>query len=396
MTRQYSSGTVFRSETGGRSYSSGTSFVSETQSSFVNVYSEATISWDVTQTITSEVSLSYNLLSSTSVESDATLTWDVLQQTYDEKTLSWNKLTIELLNTGVLVASTANTSGGSNDWGTVDPVEYSPDKAKIKDTQPTIFTNSGPDTETTFLRLSNFNASLPTSGYEIKGIEVFIARSGVLGDFTTGGGKDLIVQLSLNDTLIGNNKADTSTTYDYNGSTFDEVSYGSSSDTWGLGAYLTTETLNDPNFGVSYKANMAGSVYGILVDSIQIKIYYQEATSGNTPVYSEKTLSWNSIGELYSQKTVSWNTRLDILKEYTLSYDIRTPIVSESQLTYNLIQNIESSKTISWTQFSEVYSEKSASYDIIAVTEVYSEKDITYNILQVVNPKVEYPSHQHQ
>lgn len=120
------------------------------------------------------------------------------------------------------------------------------------------------------IKATNLNFSFPT-GTTITGIEVNILRATDTAPTVHVNCKDLEVKLLIANTVSGNNKADTSTTYT---TTLTNVTYGGPGDLWGL-----TPTLSDvvnTGFGVAFRSTLFtdnATMATILIDSINVTLY---------------------------------------------------------------------------------------------------------------------------
>lgn len=118
--------------------------------------------------------------------------------------------------------------------------------------------------------------SIP-EGSTIDGIEVSVERRSAVSGFAV----DRYLQLIKNGSASGDDKADTTTTYT---SSYQTITYGSSSDLWGQS--WSYADINASNFGVRFSANCydLGCEFpvGIAVDFISVKVYYSE---GGLPAF---------------------------------------------------------------------------------------------------------------
>lgn len=133
---------------------------------------------------------------------------------------------------------------------------------------------NGSVTATKTLLATNFGFSVPTDAV-INGIVVEIEKQQTL----TGASdtfKDLSVKLALSSSPTGSSRADASAWPFFSES---YVSYGSSSDTWGL--TLTPTDVNTSGFGVGIQAaDDFGSSFNANVDHIRITVYYTVIVPG--------------------------------------------------------------------------------------------------------------------
>lgn len=91
---------------------------------------------------------------------------------------------------------------------------------------------------------------------------------------------DYLVQLIVNGSRTGDNKADTATSWP---TSYTNKDYGGETDTWGCS--LTPSLVNASNFGVALRvSNGAPFLHQAQVDAIWIKIYY---STGPNPLAAE-------------------------------------------------------------------------------------------------------------
>jgi len=154
-----------------------------------------------------------------------------------------------------------NTDGGE---GAATDVWNGVDNAKESDDLYASSTiNSGDRSD--FLDCSNFNFSDIPDGVDILGIEVRIEKKGSLST----GVRDKIVRLLIDGSPNGNNKAQTSLTWN-NVDTV--VSYGGENDLWGLP--LNLEDIQKSTFSVRIQAEVIGTIRTAYIDSVQMIVYY--------------------------------------------------------------------------------------------------------------------------
>lgn len=175
-------------------------------------------------------------------------------------------------NAPLTCVSTSTGAPGSATWSTPVGADES------DDTYANLFFGSSGTQISAFLKVTNFGFSIP-SGATIDGIVVEIERQDIYGSVNATT-KDHTVQLYKGGTNQGTNKADTSTAW--SAETF--VTYGSSSDLWGL-SFSDTD-INDSGFGVGLAVTQnilaKGPSTGAEVDLIQITVYYTASGGGGT------------------------------------------------------------------------------------------------------------------
>ena len=88
---------------------------------------------------------------------------------------------------------------------------------------------------------------------------------------------DTALKLVVDNTVVGDNKATTSTKW---GLSYSWVSYGGATDKWGLTP--TVAEINASNFGVVLEVKLATTFSGPIayVDAVRITVYYTEAAGG--------------------------------------------------------------------------------------------------------------------
>lgn len=132
------------------------------------------------------------------------------------------------------------------------------------------FATSTGSTTTQYALCSDFGLSVP-SGSTINGIVVSVKKKGTNSIPTSDFVKDNVVKLIKAGTIVGSDKADTSTNWS---STLTSVDYGSSSDLWGT--TWTSGEINSSAFGVAFSANPepGDTVAVASIDSIKITVHY--------------------------------------------------------------------------------------------------------------------------
>jgi hypothetical protein len=170
-----------------------------------------------------------------------------------------------------------STAGGSVDAGTgenddawVNPGNVSADDAT--EAQITAATFDSPDISRR-LQAYNFAFSGLDPAATVDGIIVEIDRRSII----SGSGKDFRVQLASDcnnttstPTFLGNNKADTATTWP---TTSTVATYGTSTDLWGTTG-LTGADITSSNFGICFSASALIANADIGCDFIRMTIYY--------------------------------------------------------------------------------------------------------------------------
>lgn len=194
-------------------------------------------------------------------------------------------------NTGATDAGTgANVSGiGSTAWtnpnniATVSTTDYA-----------RVTINNG---ISNYLQGSNYGFSIPTNS-TINGIVLTIRK-----ERQSGAGNeyyDQAVNLVKNGTVIGNNKAITTTNWGREGQNPPPVTYGASNDTWGVS--WSSDDINAANFGAVISARTPDNIYAS-VFYMQITVYYTTpsgtlewytASSGGTSIGTGS--SFNPVG----------------------------------------------------------------------------------------------------
>lgn len=163
-------------------------------------------------------------------------------------------------------------SGGDENWSDNDDVETSNDNYSVVTLNDNEISN--------YNWIDDFDFAIPV-GATIDGIVVQVERRAQSADKI----KDYAVRLIKNGTIVGSNKADTSTFW-VSSSPDTIVSYGGASDLWGT--TWTRSDINDNDFGVAFsvkKDTTQGSNTDAYVDHISITVHYTEAvvdTDGDT------------------------------------------------------------------------------------------------------------------
>jgi protocatechuate 3,4-dioxygenase beta subunit len=178
---------------------------------------------------------------------------------------------------------TGNTGSGTEAW-------TSPDNIKADDgIVATISGNLADNEITEDLIASNYGFAIPSNA-TITGIEVIIDRRATGTDDV----QDESLRLIKGGSVQGNDKAATSTGWP---ATLTAVTYGSSSDLWGL--TWTPTDINASNFGLAFSAQERGTGTSKVpeVDYIKIKVYYTIPVINKTAIAG--TTTTNSNGEYY-------------------------------------------------------------------------------------------------
>lgn len=146
---------------------------------------------------------------------------------------------------------------------------------------------NGPGTQSSqYLRTTNYGFSIPLNA-NIIGITVRIGRCS--SDVRAGADiKDLEVNLLKGGAMFGSNLADTSTEWP-KGPSISAKNYGGNTENWGV--TWTPTDINDPNFGVSLRAN-SDNDRTATVDYMRISVTYTipgvlnwfTTVSGGTPI----------------------------------------------------------------------------------------------------------------
>jgi hypothetical protein len=255
-----------------------------------------------------------------------------------------------MADTGVLTATSAATTGsGSTAWSNPSWALTPTDTAPTKYATQTLFSG-----QTATLTLSSFSASIP-SGATIDGIEVI--STGKYGQ-TPGTAKDYRVQLKIAGSVVGDNKADTSTVYGSSSSSPTNKTYGSPTDKWGLTTELTPSNLNASGFSVEFQAQWISSFVGIGIDAIQIKIYYTTGGGGTTSVSQSHSFSWNASSFISQAKALSWNARTFTAKNQAFSWNAFENIAHSQSVQWNVEAFVTSPKTIEWNNLAFVKQSK--------------------------------------
>lgn len=261
---------------------------------------------------------------------------------------------------GYTIAGQGTNVGGIGDfaWGTPENITANDN---VRATANTLATG----TVSNYLRASSFGFTVP-SGATIRGIEVQIDRGHSGGTSTSDNAARIVMGgvIGSVDRSISGNWAAAETL----------VTYGSSTDLWGLG--WTADDINSAGFGFALSVNSVLTISR--VDYVQIKVHYDlplnAQYSSSNPysdgklMYKEGAGSWTDIAtsDLYFKTlaspgatTIAYNNTdpstilMDILDKYaadggTVEYDASsidaTGIVID--YTFNLATTLEGIDTV--------------------------------------------------
>lgn len=180
-------------------------------------------------------------------------------------------------------------------------------------TGTTVGTN-GSTVSTVYLVWTNFGFALPSDA-SIQGIEAVIQTTAT-DTGQDGQINDNVVKLYRASLPVGTNKA-SATSRATIGSAV-SITYGSSTDTWGL-TDLTASTLNDTAFGLAFSLTFTLCGWTIVTGTVTLKVYY--TTSGTTDnVVKIVNASATVVGDNKAATTTSWPTS-DTDKTYGGTYD---------------------------------------------------------------------------
>jgi len=184
-------------------------------------------------------------------------------------------LMIMVFSLGLANAAT----GGPNDGGTfvddntgsIGTVAWSSTtNAQTSDDNYATAALSGPNTDSHYLKSTGFGFSIP-AGATITGITVSIEKSSNSSSI-----RDKVVSLVKGGSIIGDDKADTSTNW---GASDTIITYGTSTDLWGQN--WTASDINDANFGFVLSAHhIASGTHVAKIDHVTITVYYYNFGSG--------------------------------------------------------------------------------------------------------------------
>lgn len=175
---------------------------------------------------------------------------------------------------------------GANDAAVGTRSWANPTRIQANDASEATATGVATSTVTSnYIKGTNFGFSIPTDA-TINGILVEWEKRA--SDNSTSFTVDNIVKLVIGGTVSGNNKADTTTHWSIT-STF--VSYGGSSDLWGLSP--TPSDINGSTFGAVLACNMTSAgetITNANMDTLRITITYTAAAGGPQSVVSDTVL----------------------------------------------------------------------------------------------------------
>lgn len=197
-------------------------------------------------------------------------------------------------------------SGSDHSWS-------NPSNAATSNNSRATSTITSSSNVTDYLRSTGFGFTIPSDA-TVTGIEVSIERSGnsISG---VNGVRDNIIRLVKNNTVVGNNKANTGLTWP----TTDTVAtYGNASDLWGT--TWSPAEINHANFGVALSATRtSGGDRTAQVDHVSIKVHYTE----NTPPVANPALTSTcgiDVGLIVDTSTSIDNTELAQMKTALKSF----------------------------------------------------------------------------
>ena len=222
----------------------------------------------------------------------------------------------------------------------------------------TVVGDAGQNASTYHLVRNQFGFALPADA-TILGIEVTITTHTVDGTVLSTI-IDNIVKLYQGSLPVGTNK---STGANRNGFNNDPVAitYGSSTDTWGL--TLDGSDINDTTFGVAYSATFQVTNSILIYDSVSIKVYYT-ASGVVDNVIKIVNASGAVVGNSLADTATSW-PNVDTVKEYGGSGNLWG-----TNLTPANINDIDFGFVVSATVPSGV----TASIDYGTITVIYSQQ----------------------
>lgn len=175
-----------------------------------------------------------------------------------------------------------------------------------------------------YLTAQGFGFSIPV-GSSVDGIVVEIERSSNIDS-----GSDYIVDnvlklIKSDGTIAGADKADRSTHWPTSDA---YVSYGGSTDTWGLA--WSNADINSANFGVALSVEVdAGGDATARVDHIRITVYYTEnATTTST------SSSTSSTSTSYSSTSASTSSTSSSISSTSSSTSMSSSTSSSTSFTY--------------------------------------------------------------
>jgi hypothetical protein len=177
----------------------------------------------------------------------------------------------------------------------MDRVWNDPNNVKVSDDQRARATNDlGSVAYNTYrLKCTNFGFNLPNNAI-IKGIMVEIERY-------RGGINQLVYDeeifiIKSDGSLGSNNKADTSTLWPSGASNEAYRAYGGGGDLWSES--WTASDINDPDFGVSIRADVghvSGGTANAYIDHVRITVYYTPARPILQSIWTDKAPTINGV-----------------------------------------------------------------------------------------------------
>lgn len=167
-----------------------------------------------------------------------------------------------LVNIASADSITKNAGTGTNVSGIGEINWNNPDRIVVPGGQYA-YTSNFKNTATKYLQGTNYTFNLPLKAV-VNGITVKIRRESSAINTT----KDNVVSLIKGGVVTGNNKATTT----YWGDSFQEITYGGSSDLWGT--TWTRAEINSSNFGVALSAINNNNNKSATVDYMQITVNY--------------------------------------------------------------------------------------------------------------------------
>ncbi len=165
-----------------------------------------------------------------------------------------------------------NPTSGTNDNSYGSIAWSNPGNILSSDNSRASATLSGTN-NTNYLTATNFGLAIP-DGATILGITVSVER--VRSGGSSGNARDNVVRLVKSGSVVGDNKANTSTNWPTSEAS---ASYGGSSDLWGT--TWTPSELNASNFGIVFAATGSTESTNRVanVDHIQINVAYTDSQS---------------------------------------------------------------------------------------------------------------------
>jgi hypothetical protein len=192
-------------------------------------------------------------------------------------------------------------------------------------------TKNSPNNTSHYLKVTGFNFTIP-SGATIKGIVVEVDRYGGSGAEDGHRITDYNIYLVKGGTIGGNNKGSTSTIWPAS-DTNTYVSYGSSTDLWGL--TWTPADISASNFGVviSAQKGSANDNQTAHVDHVRITVYYDQAPT-------DIALSNSSVAENAAVNTTAGTlSTTDPDAGDTFTYTLVSGNGSTDNASFNILGN---------------------------------------------------------